>query len=209
MGNNNKEELNMRKKKMSTRTMVTGALLTALVIALQFVSMAIRTGTFSITLSLVPIVIGAIICGKGMGAWLGFVFGVTVIATGDAAPFMAVDILGTILTVLLKGTACGFVSGLVYEVIKKIFCKNKSTSYVGAVISAIACPITNTGVFLLGCLAFFMETLAQWGAGLGFGSNVGKYMIFGLVGTNFLIEMAVIIVFAPAIVRVIKVAFKK
>lgn len=199
----------MERKKMSTRTMVTGALLTALVVVLQFVSMSIRTGTFSITLSLVPIVIGAIICGKGVGAWLGFIFGVTVLATGDAAPFMAVNVFGTILTVLLKGTACGFVSGLVYEIIKKIFCKNKSAFYVGAIISAISCPVTNTGVFLLGCLAFFMETLAQWGEGLGFGSNVGKYMIFGLVGTNFLIEMAVIVVFAPAIVRIIKVAFKK
>ena len=69
--------------------------------------------------------------------------------------------------------------------------------------------MTNTGVFLLGCLAFFMDTLALWGEGLGFGSNVGKYMIFGLVGTNFLIEMAVIIVFAPAIVRIIKVVSKK
>ena len=53
-----------------------------------------------------------------------------------------------------------------------------------------------------------METLAQWGEALGFGSNVGKYMIVGLVGTNFLIEMAVIIIFAPAIVRVIKVVSK-
>ena len=192
------------RRKMSTSTMVTGALLTALVVLLQFVSMAIRTGTFSITLSLVPIVIGAVLCGKGMGAWLGFVFGVTVLATGDAAPFMVVNALGTILTVLLKGTACGFVSGLVYELIAKAFSKKQK-----AVLSALICPVTNTGVFLLGCLAFFMDTLAVWGEGLGFGSNVGKYMIFGLVGTNFLIEMAVIIVFAPAIVRIIKVASKK
>ena len=198
------------RRKMSTKTMVTGALLTALVVLLQFVSMAIRTGTFSITLSLVPIVIGAVICGKGMGAWLGFVFGVTVLATGDAAPFMVVNALGTILTVLLKGTACGFVSGLVYELIAKAFSKNqKGVSYGAAVFSALICPITNTGVFLLGCLAFFMDTLAVWGEGLGFGNNVGKYMIVGLVGTNFLIEMAVIIVFAPAIVRIIKVASKK
>ncbi len=200
----------VNRRKMSTSTMVTGALLTALVVLLQFVSMAIRTGTFSITLSLVPIVIGAVLCGKGMGAWLGFVFGVTVLATGDAAPFMVVNALGTILTVLLKGTACGFVSGLVYELIAKAFSKKqKNVSYAAAVLSALICPVTNTGVFLLGCLAFFMDTLAVWGEGLGFGSNVGKYMIFGLVGTNFLIEMAVIIVFAPAIVRIIKVASKK
>ena len=198
----------VNKGKMSTRTMVTGALLTALVVLLQFVSMAIRTGTFSITLSLVPIVIGAVICGKGMGAWLGFVFGITVLATGDAAPFIVVNAWGTILTVLLKGAACGFVSGLVYELLCKAFSKN-SASYTAAVLSALVCPVTNTGVFLLGCLAFFMDTLAMWGQALGFGDNVGKYMIFGLVGTNFLIEMAVIIVFAPAIVRIIKVVSKK
>ena len=195
--------------KMSTRTMVTGALLTALVVLLQFVSMAIRTGTFSITLSLVPIVIGAVICGKGMGAWLGFIFGVTVLATGDAAPFMVVNAPGTILTVLLKGTACGFVSGLVYELICRAFTKReKSTSYIAAVISALMCPATNTGVFLLGCLAFFMETLAVWGEGLGFGSNVGKYMIFGLVGGNFLVELGVNIVLAPVILRVIALVRK-
>ncbi len=199
----------VNKGKMSTRTMVTGALLTALVVVLQFVSMAIRFGTFSITLSLVPIVIGAVLCGKGMGAWLGFIFGVTVLATGDAAPFMVVNATGTILTVLLKGTLCGFVSGLVYELISKVFSKNqKKVPYAGAVVSALVCPVVNTGVFLLGCLAFFMKTLAVWGAGLGF-ENVGAYMIFGLVGTNFLIEMAVIIVFAPAIVRIIKVVSKE
>ena len=200
----------VNKGKMSTRTMVTGALLTALVVLLQFVSMAIRAGTFSITLSLVPIVIGAVICGKGMGTWLGLVFGITVLATGDAAPFMVVNAPGTILTVLLKGTACGFVSGLVYELICKAFNKRQmNVSYAAAVLSALMCPITNTGVFLLGCLAFFMKTLAVWGKGLGFGNDVGKYMIVGLAGTNFLIEMAVIIIFAPAIVRIIKVVSKK
>lgn len=190
-----------RQKKMSTRTMVTGALLTALVIALQYVSMAIRTGTFSITLALIPIVIGAISCGKGMGAWLGMVFGITVLATGDAAPFMMVNIPGTIITVLLKGTACGFFAGLVYEIFEKIISK----PYIAGIISAIICPVVNTGVFLLGCLVFFMKTVTQWAGG----TDVGKYMIFVLVGGNFLIEMAVIIIFAPAIVRVIKVVSKK
>ena len=122
---------------------------------------------------------------------------------------MVVNAGGTILTVLLKGTLCGFVSGIVYELITKVFNKNqKNVPYVGAVLSALMCPVVNTGVFLLGCLVFFMKTLAVWGAGLGF-ENVGAYMIFGLVGTNFLIEMAVIIIFAPAIVRIIKVVSKK
>ena len=158
-------------KKMSTRTMVTGALLTALVIALQYVSMAIRTGSFSITLALIPIVIGAITCGKGMGAWLGMVFGITVLATGDAAPFMVVNVPGTVITVLAKGIACGFVAGLVYEIVEKFISK----PYMAGIISAITCPVINTGVFLLGCVTFFIKTVTEWAGG----TNVGKYLILG------------------------------
>ena len=194
------------KKKMSTRTMVVGALLTALVIILQFMGAAIRFGPFSVSLVLIPISIGAITCGKTVGTWLGLVFGVVVLASGDAAPFWAVNTPGTIITVLLKGMACGFVSGLVYELLMKAFGKNrKNMQYVAATVAALLCPIVNTGVFLLGCLVFFMETVTEWAGG----TNVGTYMLVGLVGVNFLFEMAVNIIFAPAITHIIKVVTKK
>ncbi len=195
----------MERKKMSTRTMVLGALLTALVVILQFMGSFIKFGMFSISLVLIPIAIGAITCGKRMSTWLGLVFGAVVLASGDAAAFLVVNAPGTIITVLLKGVACGFFAGLVYEIIAKTTQKN----YIAAVVAALVCPIANTGVFLLGCLAFFMETIAVWAEGLGFGTDVGRYMIFGLVGGNFLFEMAVNIILAPAIVHIIKVVSKK
>ena len=74
----------------NTRKIVMMGLLTALVVVLQFVSMNIRTGTFSITLSLVPMVVGAALYGKWSGAWLGGVFGLSVLLTGDAKTFLAV-----------------------------------------------------------------------------------------------------------------------
>ncbi len=196
----------MVKKKMSTKTMVVGALLTALVIILQFMGAAIRFGPFSVSLVLIPIAIGAITCGKAIGAWLGLVFGIVVLASGDAAPFWAVNTFGTIVTVLAKGMACGFVCGLVYELLEKAFsgCK-KNMSYIAAVIASLICPVVNTGVFLLGCIVFFMETVTEWAGG----SNVGTYMIVGLVGVNFIFEMAVNIVFAPAITHILKVVTKK
>ena len=191
----------MERKKMSTRTLVLGALLTALVFVLQFMGAAIRFGTFSISLVLIPIVIGAVTCGKGVGAWLGLIFGVAVLASGDAAPFMAVNVWGTIITVLVKGIACGFFAGLVYQALKKII----SSSYLAAVIASLVCPVINTGVFLLGCKIFFMDTITLWAGG----SNVGKYMVFVLVGANFLFEMAVNIIFAPAIVQILKIVNKE
>ena len=191
----------VNRKKMSTRTMVVGALLTALVIVLQFMGAAIRFGPFSVSLVLIPIAIGAITCGKAVGTWLGLVFGLVVLASGDAAPFWAVNVPGTIITVLVKGMACGFFAGLVNELLLKV----SKNSYVSAIVAALVCPVVNTGVFLLGCLVFFMETVTEWAGG----GNVGTYMIVGLVGVNFLFEMAVNIIFAPALSHIIKVVNKK
>lgn len=189
-------------KKISTSTIVGIGLLTAIVVVLQFVSMALRFGTFSITLTLVPIVVGAALYGWKTGAWLGFVFGVAVLLTGDAAAFLTINIPGTIATVLVKGAAAGFVAGLVYRLIAK---KNQVAA---VLVSSITAPIVNTGIFLLGCRLFFYDTVAAWGAGFGF-ENTFVYMIVGLVGINFLIELGVNLVLNPAIVMIIKVAKKE
>ena len=60
-----------------------------------------------------------------------------------------------------------------------------------------------TGIFLLGCQFFFLETVAEWGKALGF-ENAHAYMFLGLAGINFLIEIVVNIILAPVIVRLIK-----
>ena len=189
-------------KKFSTSTIVGIGLLTAIVVVLQFVSMALRFGTFSITLTLVPIVVGAALYGWKTGAWLGFVFGVAVLLTGDAAAFLTINIPGTIATVLVKGAAAGLCAGLVYRLVAK---KNQ---VVAVLLSSITAPIVNTGIFLLGCRLFFFDTVQAWGAGLGF-ENTFIYMIVGLVGGNFLIELGVNLVLNPAILQIIKIGKKR
>ena len=84
-----------------------GGILTAIVIVLQFIGSSIKFGTFSISLILIPVVLGAALCGPIVSAWLGFVFGVVVLLSGDASLFLAISVPGTIVTVLLKGTLCG------------------------------------------------------------------------------------------------------
>ena len=188
------------KKISSTETIVIGAILTALVVILQYMGQFIRLGMFSISLVLIPIVIGAAVCGPKISTWLGFVFGVVVLCT-DAAAFMAINIPGTVVTVLAKGIACGLTAGIVYRLIAK---KNR---YLATIVAAIACPIANTGVFLLGCVFFFLDTLREWGTSLGF-ENVMAYMFLGLVGGNFLFEMATNILLSPIVVRVLHIIRK-
>ena len=73
--------------------------------------------------------------------------------------------------------------------------------------AAIVCPVVNTGIFLLGCQVFFLDTVTQWAALYGF-ENVGAYMIFGLTGVNFLIELGVDLVLAPVSTRLIRIGKK-
>lgn len=185
-------------KTSNTKTIVGVGLLTAIVVVLQALAVFIRpSGIFNISLVLVPIVVGAALYGWKAGAWLGLVFGVIVLIT-DAAVFLAISVPGTVITVLAKGILCGLAAGAVYRLLAA---KNRVVAVVAA---AVVCPCVNTGVFLLGCLVFFMPTINEWAAASGYAS-AGAYMILALVGINFLIEMAVNIVLSSAIVQIIKV----
>lgn len=187
---------------MKTKNMVGIGLFTAIVVVLQLLAVGLRVlGIFSISLVLVPIVVGAAVYGWKAGAWLGFVFGGTVLLSGDAAAFLAVNVPGTILTVLLKGTLCGLAAGLVY----KLFEKCGKT--LAVIMAAVVCPVVNTGVFLIGCVLFFMETITEWGSEIGY-NNVAAYMVFGLVGANFLIEFVIDLVLVPVTARLIKIGKK-
>ena len=193
----------MEKKPISTRTLTGMALLTAVVVILQFLGAFVRFGPFSISLVLIPIVVGAALYGPLAGAWFGFVFGMVVLLSGDAAAFLVVSPLGTILTVLLKGSLAGLCAGLVYQALSRSSAKVRGVD-LAVVAAAVVCPVVNTGVFLLGCLAFFMPTITEWAAGMGF-ESVGRYMIFGLVGGNFLFELLFNIILSPIIVRLIHI----
>ncbi len=186
----------------NTKKLVGVGLLTAIVVVLQAVAVAIRpTGLFNISLVLVPIVVGAALYGYKTGAWLGLVFSIVVLFT-DAGAFLAVNVPGTIITVIVKGTVAGLVAGLVYLALEK---KNR---FVAVIAAAIACPVTNTGIFLLGCVLFFMDTINGWASAAGF-ANAGTYMIIGMVGVNFLVELVLNIVLSSAIVRIVNISKKE
>ena len=184
-----------------TKNIVGVGLLTAIVMVLQFLGGGIKFGIFSISLVLVPVVVGAAVYGWKAGGLLGFVFGAAVLLSGDAAAFMVVDPIATIAVVLIKGAFCGICAGLAYKLISG---RNR---VIGVFTAAVVCPLVNTGIFLLGCWLFFYETVSQWGAALGF-ENAAAYMFLGLAGTNFLVELAINMILAPVIVRLIRIVME-
>jgi len=186
-----------------TQTVVGMGMLTALVVVLQVFASGIRIGPFSITLTLVPIIIGAALFGWKAGLWLGFVFGAVVLFTPDVAAFMGISVPATIVTVLLKGALAGLCAGLVYSALEK---KNRT---VAVVVSGIAAPVVNTGVFLLGCAMFFMEIVNAGAKEMNMSDNILTYFIVGMVGWNFLIELGINLLLSSAIVFIIGIAKKR
>ena len=186
----------MNKKTIETKKLVYLAVLTAIICILQWVTSPTKGFLpVSITLSLMPIAIGAALVGNWSGAWLGAVFGIMVLVTGDAAAFLTVNPLGTVVTVLLKGALAGLCSGLVYSLIEK---KNR---YVAIFAAAITAPIVNSAVFVLGCYLFFYDYVAS----LAGGANIFPFIVTVFVGINILIEVLVNIVLVPTVYRIVNI----
>ena len=197
--------MNNGKQNGGTRKMAGLAIFTAIIVVLQVLCTFIRFGPFSITLALAPIIIGTAMYGKGAGAYLGGVFGAVVLVTGllgwdggTVMLLMGINPLGCVLVCLLKGVAAGFFAGLCYELIAK---KNDK---LGVLISGVVCPVVNTGLFIVGMLVFFFDTLSGWAGG----QNLLLYIIVGLTGVNFLVELAVNIVLSSGITRIIRAGKK-
>lgn len=181
---------------MSTKTLVMYALLTAIVVVLQIIAeFAPKVGPCALSFVLVPVVVGAALCGNKAGAWLGFVFSVVVLLCPSTSIFYGVSFIGTIIVVLVKGTLSGLCAALVYKLFEKV------NMYVAVLFAAITAPVVNTGIFLLGCRIFFFEAIKSWAGG----QNVVTYMFFVLAGFNFLFELVSNILLSPAILTIIKV----
>ncbi len=184
-----------------TQRLVGKALFTAIIVVLQIIGTFVRIGTFPISLVQIPIVVGAALYGPAAGAYFGGVFGVVVTLAcifgwdlggfilWQAGPFL------TVLLCLVKGILAGWCAGLVFKALAK------RLNFWSVVVSALACAVVNTGIFLLGMNLFFSDILIEWAAG----TAVVAYMITGLVGVNFLIEVALSMVLSPAIARIIKI----
>ena len=193
--------------------MVQLALLIALVVALQMVSALIPPigGMVSITLTLIPVVVGGILLGKKSGAVLGFAFGLIVLINCIAALDPGGNILWnanpffTALICFVKGTAAGFFPAWFYElIVGKSECSG-AKKFIATVVAALSAPIINTGLFVCGMFLLFKETLYAWAGS----TDVITYVLVGLAGVNFLVEFGINIILSPAIVRIVDVVGKK
>ena len=197
-------------EKMKTRNqldikqLVGTAILAALVVVLQ-TWVNIPIGIFFITLTLVPIRIGAILYGPLSGAVLGGVFGIVVaiqVVTGAAGAlsYMMFELKPVITIVLcvLKGLLSGLGAGFVYKLFRK-----KQHTLPGIIVSAVSAPIINTGIFVAGLFVFYYPLMQEFAAANEFASAF-SFIFVGIVGLNFIVEFAINVLLIPVILRIMK-----
>ena len=189
-------------KREQTEKLALMALLTALTAVLAYLGGFIRIGGLaSVNLTLIPVVLGAALYGPAAGAWLGGVAGVIFFTTAEAAFWLGLSIPGTIITVMVKSILSGFCAGLVFKLIEKL------NRYAAVIVSAIVCPVVNTGIFILGCFTFFMDAVNTGAAENGM--SVAGFIIVAYVGLNFVFEVLANIVLSPTIFSFLNIRKKK
>lgn len=196
----------MSNVKKNTLKLVQLGLLSGLIILLQLYLNIPLPGGLTLCMVMVPIVVGAGMFGPSGGALLGGVFGAVVSALvigNQAGPLSAAmwafNPVMTIVVCMVKGIAAGLVAGLIVKAFRK-------KPFVGILLASAAAPIVNTGIFLLGILTIFKDTVMDWAAkapeagGAGYaGSDIFYVAIVIIIGMNFVVELAANLILAPAI----------
>lgn len=188
-------------RSLKIKKMVMITILSVLAIVLQLFSNYVQFGPVSITLSLIPIVVGAILYGPLCGFVIGAATGLIVfVAPATIALFWPYGVFLTFLVCILKMGIAGFVSGLLY----KLF--SNRNNKLAVTLSSVIVPLVNTGLFALAAYIFYYDLLAGLAPS---GQNVAVYLFLGFIGFNFLIELFVNSILSPVVLRLANMAKEK
>ena len=183
------------KKSYDTKKIVYISILTALMLIFNLIPL--RLGGMSLAVfSLTIMVIGVIKCGMIGGVLLGAAFGLSVMLMPETTIFIGITFIGTVITVMAKGIAAGAVAALVYKVVDKF------NRYAAIICAAAVAPTVNSSVFFLGSMIFFRGYFEELSATASLG--VVPFIILVVIGLNYLIELAVSVIFAPVVYKLAK-----
>lgn len=190
------------KTTQKTLALARTALFAAIVAVLQILSPLISSALpVTISLVMIPIVLGGIYFGPKTGAVLGLIFGLVVTVftvTGmDKSAFLLFEArpILTIFLCLLKGTLAGWIAALIY---KALCGKNRLWAII---VASAAAPVVNTGIFCAFMYLAYNDILVSWADG----TNMIVFVLTGLIGINFVIEFLSTVILCPAIASRLKI----
>ncbi|MBO7355651.1 MAG: ECF transporter S component [Lachnospiraceae bacterium] len=192
------------------RKMTELAIFISIILVMKITGLSsIPVGPLVMTLTMIPIAIGAMLLGPTEGAVLGFIYGLTSLydaVTGRSAMthfFFQISPVNTVILCVLIRTLVGFLTGIIFKAVKKLDKKKFICYYVGG----LAAPMLNTILFMGYIVLFFYKTeyvqnlvdklgaanpfmfivllvgiqgLLEWLGGVVIGGSVAKAVAYGL-----------------------------
>ena len=202
----------MKKQTFSIRAMTQLALLTAITLVLAYTPIGyLPLGPFNVSFLAVPVCIGAVVMGPGVGAFLGLVFGLTsfgnALSGGSAmgVALLSVSPAGYFVQSVVGRVLMGLCVGLIFRALSRLTGRSLA-SYVTA---AVCAPLLNT-VFYMGlmCLIFYnCEYVQNLVATTGAANPI--LFVLAVVGVQGLIEILVCGVLGTIISKAVDTALGK
>lgn len=186
----------------NTKTLVTYALLTAIIVLMALTPVGyLKIGILEITFITIPVIIGAILLGKGAGAFFGGVFGITSFIqcfgmSAFGAALLAINPFFTFVLCVVPRILAGFLCGLIFELLNKI----RKDGVVPMAISSLSCAVFNTVLFTTSVILMFGRT--EYIQTMRGGKGVLDFMA-AFVGINGLVEALVCFTVGTAVCKAV------
>ena len=179
----------MKTKHVDTKRLVLLAMLSAILLVMSFTPLGyLNIGPLAISLNMIPVAIGAIALGPGGGAFLGAVFGITsclqcVGIGGTSAMGVALFEISPLLTILQRFVTrvlAGFLTGVVYRLLKK------HLSFFTPYVAGFCAALFNTVFFMAALVLLFSHT--EYLQNFIAGRNILLFIVT-FVGINAVVEL--------------------
>ena len=183
----------MQKRQSNTLFIAQLALFIAIIIVMRITGLTrIPVGPLFMTLSMIPIAIGAMLIGPKGGAILGLVYGCTSLydAITGASPmtgvFFQVSPIHTVILCVVLRVLVGLLTGWIFLAVHKID-RTKTISYF---VGGLAAPVLNTILFMSYIMLVFYRTDFIQGKLVELGATGPLMLVVLMVGVQGLLEAA-------------------
>ena len=190
------------KKRTNTRYLVELALFVAIILMMKITHLtSIPVGPLNMTLTMIPIAIGAMLMGPLAGGILGMVYGFTslydAVSGGSAmtAFFFQISPVNTVILCVVLRTIVGVATGWVFRLLRKVD-RTKTICYF---VGGLAAPVLNTLLFMGYIVIVFYKTEFVQNLVASLGATNPIMLIVLVVGVQGLLEALAGLVIAGSV----------
>ena len=200
------------KKKVNTRYLVELALFIAIILMMKITHLtSIPVGPLNMTLTMIPIAIGAMLMGPLAGGVLGMIYGFTSLydAISGGSPmtsfFFQISPVHTFILCVVLRTIVGIATGWLFRLIRKVDRTNTICYFIGG----LAAPVFNTLLFMGYIVIVFYQTEFIQNTVAKLGATNPIMFIVLLVGVQGLLEALAGLVLGGSVAKAVAHALKR